>query len=118
MDDETEAVLRRALAGRSRPELAPDFSSAVLRRVAVRAASHDGRVERSLLGAYWVVASLASLVLLSRLRWPASVLSALGPLALALVPAGYAAFLWPGRLNAWVALFFRPFLAEPSTGRD
>jgi hypothetical protein len=119
-DEQTEDVLRRCLASRPRPRQSTDFAGAVLRRVATgptssERRSHDGR---ALLGVYWLVASLGSVALLHRMSWPSWAPSALGPAALALVPLGYAAFLWADRLAEWVALLLRPLLAEPTPERD
>ena len=120
MDERTEDALRRTLASRPRPRPSPDFSAAVLRRVATGPTASERRSHggRALLGAYWLVASLASVALLHRLSWPAWVASAQGPVVLALVPLGYSAFLWADRLAEWVALLLRPLLAEPTPEHD
>jgi hypothetical protein len=76
------------------------------------------RAARVLLVTYWVVASLASVWVLHRLSWPAWASSILEPLALALVPLGYGAFLRADRLTEWVALLLRPLLAEPTSEPD
>lgn len=120
MDERTEDVLRRTLASRPRPRLSPDFSAVVSRRVATGAISRERRSHagRALLGVYWIAASLGSVALLHRLSWPAWAASFLVPLALALVPLGYAAFLWADRLAEWVALLLRPLLAESTTAPE
>lgn len=120
MDDRTEEGLRRALGDCPRPPRSAAFATSVLQRIAAGQAASEQRRrrrERMLLGIYWLVAGVASASLLGRLIRPSWVPLALGALALASVPLGYAAFLWPGRIGGWLVLCARPLLAEPAPGR-
>jgi len=120
MDDRIEEGLRRALADCPRPRRSAAFATNVLQRIAAGQAASEQRLrrrERMLLGIYWLVAGIASASLLVRFARPSWIALALGALGLASVPLGYAAFLWPGRIAAWLVLWARPLLAEPAPGR-
>jgi hypothetical protein len=87
----------------------------VLRRLAERERERDARRRgwvRAVLVAYWLAAALGTLWLLSRLPWPTWAGPVAWALAVAAVPALFAASLWPERARAWLRALLRP-LAPP-----
>jgi hypothetical protein len=112
-DERTDHWLRRNLAGHRPPELDPALGARVLRRLAEAEREQDARRRagaRAVLATYWLAAALATLWLVARLPWPAWAAPVAQGLAVAAVPAGFAAALWPGHVREWLLLCVRPLL--------
>jgi hypothetical protein len=97
-DEAIDAALQRAL--RRRPVPAPDAElvQTILGRVSERESSRRRprqRAARVVLGVYWLAAAVATTCVVARSSFPAWASSGAWALAVALVPVGYGAALWP-----------------------
>jgi hypothetical protein len=118
MEEPAERLIRRALGQWPPPTPGPTLTDDVLRRVAEERQPEDGRraAARRWLAASWLVAAGASLEVLAHLPWTEGTRAVAWGLALALVPLGYSAALWPGRALGLLVLCGRPLLGEPREG--
>jgi hypothetical protein len=65
------------------------------------------------LATYWLGAGAATLSILWSVPWPSWAAAVAWGVALAAVPVGYAAFLWPRALARSAASIVLPLLGEP-----
>jgi hypothetical protein len=111
-EDEADA-LRRLLARRPRPELAPDFTPRLMRRVRESSARRPARgAARVALVLYWLAAAGVSAWILAGAGLAAWAAAVAGLCALLAVPAGFAIALWPRHARVWLAYVLVP-LAPP-----
>jgi hypothetical protein len=120
MDDRIDELLRQTLSAIERPQSSPGFADEVLRCVAARPADPrpGGRAARLLMAAYWLASGAGVLWLLWRLPAPAWGPTAAAAVAVVLVPAGFALYLWPASAASWLVLLLRPLLTLPREGRE
>jgi hypothetical protein len=116
MEDPTEQLIRRALGRRPPPRLGATLAHDVLQRVAERhppAPARERAPARRWLVVPWLAVAAASLAVLMNMGWSSGARAVAWGLALAVVPLGYLAALWPDWTLGILALCGSPLLAEP-----
>jgi hypothetical protein len=72
--DAADRALRELFAGRPCPELSPFFASRCAARAGLALAFRPlGRTAKFILRAYWTVAAVVGVAMLTRIDWPAAV---------------------------------------------